>query len=238
MRGLVVGGHSGIGEAFLDYVGGWLDGRPMPTQRVDMQTDWLVPDRFELDVRNPASVAGFIGVQTEPFDFLVYSAGVDRLDWLGQTDFVSLMEVYQVNVFGFIYLLDTLVLTQPEHPMRIVLVGSDAAERPMRTSTGYCSSKAAAHMAVRTAARELGSKGWRLNVVAPGMTDETGMQEYVDDRVQAIRGWTYEGMRSYEATQEVVPGRINKVEVADVIHSTLIGPDHLNGSIITLNGGR
>jgi 2,3-dihydro-2,3-dihydroxybenzoate dehydrogenase len=72
---------------------------------------------------------------------------------------------------------------------RVVVVGSDAAWREMRTSVAYCASKAALHQAVRVIARERASEEFAINVVAPGMTEPTGMQEYVDESVPMIRKW-------------------------------------------------
>lgn len=228
---LVVGAGSGIGEAFVDY---------QFDQRQRGRDPWeqvFTPLKDEMDVAYDQSVSAYI-MQHGPFGGIVYSAGVDRLDWLGQTDMNDVREVLSVNLIGIISIVDAHIRFWPDTEVDVVIVGSDAAERPMRTSTAYCASKAAVHMAARVMARELGPKGWHVNVVAPGMTDETGMQQYVDARVPEIRGWTPEAALAYEKTQEVIPGRIDKKEVAEVIWNTLLGPDHLNGSIITINGGR
>lgn len=227
-RILVVGGSSGIGEAFAKHA----TIRIRPSERCI-----LTPTKEEMDVSIDQSVSAYV-MHYGPFREIVYSAGVDQLDWLGHTDMNDVRDVLSVNVVGVISLVDAHLRFWPEDAVRLVIVGSDAAERPMRTSTAYCASKAAVHMAARVMARELGPKGWRVNVVAPGMTDGTGMQEYVDRRVPEIRGWTEDFTRQYETSQEVVPGRISKEEVAHTIWNTLNGPDHLNGSIITLNGGR
>lgn len=224
--GIILGASSGIGESTLTHL------------RLGMQqTWWLSPDKDELDVRDVRAVRSYVRAHA-PLDYVVFSVGVNYLEWLGKLTSDDVFNVIDTNLSSFILFLDALVEAQPDHPARVVVVGSDAAERPLRTSIAYCASKAGLHMAVRAAARELGPKGWRLNVVAPGMTDHTGMQRYVDTRVAEVRGWSEEHMRSYEAQQEVVPGRINTNEVAQVILSTLTGPEHLNGSIITINGGR
>lgn len=241
-RGLIVGAGSGIGKGIYES----LMNAERPEEGYGIQ--WYRPDHLDLDVSQYQSVNDWFGHHhgwetdpefiEEPFDYVVFSAGVNYLEWLGKLDAQKTVEVIDVNLLGFIWVLDALQRTQPNHPTRIVVIGSDAAERPLRTSIGYCASKAGLHQAVRVAARELGPKGWRVNVVAPGMTDETGMQEYVDTRVAEVRGWSREHMLAYEATQEVVPGRMSVQEVAHIAIDTLFGPDHLNGSIITINGGR
>jgi NAD(P)-dependent dehydrogenase (short-subunit alcohol dehydrogenase family) len=225
MRGLIIGASSGIGAKTLS--------------KLD-PNEWEAPTKQELDVASDLSCERYFkdhDLRWTPYTHIIFSAGINYLEWLGRAESYHMQEVVDVNLMGFINVLNEITLRQ-DAPARVVVVGSDAAERPLRTSIAYCASKAGLHMAVRVAARELGPKGWRINCVAPGMTDETGMQRYVDERVQVVRGWTEEGMLKYEDQQTVVPGRISTEEVADVILSTLQGPDHLNGSIITLNGGR
>ena len=220
-KSLILGASSGIGAAFREQYG----------------LDWDAPPREVLDVGNRKAVEGWFA-NWGPYDQVVYSVGINYLEWIGKLDTTEIDNLTDANYLGFLWVLDVMVKFQHEHPARIVVVGSDAAERPMRTSIAYCASKAALHMAVRVAARELGPKGWRINAVAPGMTDHTGMQEYVDARVMEVRGWTQEQMLAYEEQQAVVPGRIQPIEVAHTIYDTLMGPDHLNGSIIFINGGR
>jgi hypothetical protein len=70
------------------------------------------------------------------------------------------------------------------------------------------------------------------------MTDETGMQDYVDRRVLEVRGWSARKAFDYEQSQEVVPGRVDKTEVADAIEYLLEGSPHLNGAFTYINGGR
>lgn len=226
MKGLILGASSGIGKATHEEL-----------MREHARIDWLTPDKEDLDVRDNLQLRRYVKANG-PFDYIVFSVGVNYIEWIGQMDVTPTFDVMDVNLTSFINLLNQLMHRFPSHPARVVVIGSDAAERPLRTSIAYCASKAGLHMAVRVAARELGPKGWRLNVVAPGMTDNTGMQEYVDEKVAVVRGWDAEFMRTYEKQQEVVPGRLAPQEVADVVVSTLFGPDHLNGSIITINGGR
>jgi len=245
MRAWVIGGSSGIGRACADLLA------------KDMVVSATGVEEFNVATAEPWEWRG----QIREFGFpthIVYSAGVNHLRWIG-SDERSQTEtdgyLFDVNFFGFTMLLDALVHAgafkgptgdfegdRGDYPFgmkpSIVAISSDAAERPMRTSLAYCASKAALNMAVRCAARELGQHGWRINAVAPGMTAGTGMQEYIDQAVPEVRGWTYEETFKYEAQQEVTPGRITTKEVAQVVRDTLLGPAHLNGSIVTINGGR
>jgi len=236
VKGWVIGGSSGIGKACAKRLGEY-----MVTVSTDLGQPW------DWDVRNPLE-PNFIRDLGFP-THIVYSAGINRLSWIGDGYPDAHMDVIDTNLVGFIRLMDCLVEVGSSYwkdlgsyPFEvrpsIVAISSDAAERPLRTSIGYCASKAGLNMAVKVAARELGPYGWRINAVSPGMTEPTGMQEYIDQRVPEVRGWSPEQAMEYERSQEVVPGRINPEEVAEVVYQTLLGPKHLNGSIITINGGR
>jgi NAD(P)-dependent dehydrogenase (short-subunit alcohol dehydrogenase family) len=109
----------------------------------------------------------------------------------------------------------------------------------MRTSVAYCASKAALHQAVRVIARERASDNFAINVVAPGITEPTGMQRYVDDKVPRIRKWSPEMARKYEESQIPMKRRATVSEIAAVAVTILLNPTpYLNGAIIPVNGGR
>lgn len=234
-RAWVIGGTSGIGKACAERLGEYM----ATTSTGLREGDW--------DVRSDLRSI-FIHDEVDAPTHIVYAAGINHLDWIGNGT-RSHVEVIDTNLNGFIRLMDGLVRFgyystgklggYPYHAKpSIVVISSDAAERPLRTSIGYCASKAGLNMAVKVAARELGPHGWRINAVSPGMTAPTGMSDYIDKRVPEVRGWTPIEAAQYEAQQEVVPGRIDPREVAEVVFDVLTGPEHLNGSIITINGGR
>jgi NAD(P)-dependent dehydrogenase (short-subunit alcohol dehydrogenase family) len=93
-------------------------------------------------------------------------------------------------------------------------------------------------MTVKVFARELAGSGWRVNAVAPGKVSGTKMTEYVDARVQEIRGWTPEYADAYERASSALGRPATPDEVAQVICDVLFGSMALNGSIVEVNGGR
>jgi NAD(P)-dependent dehydrogenase (short-subunit alcohol dehydrogenase family) len=225
MVNVIFGASSGIGERFeaLSPLA-W----EKPTKAdLDLAAGWVIDEYFAKLARDHQGIERF-----------VYVAGINYLEWIGKLDGEKVADVFSINALSFIMSLDAIRRYFPASTPSVVLVGSDAADRPMRTSIAYNASKAAAHMAARAAARELGPFGWRVNVVAPGMTDETGMQDYVDRRVLEVRGWSARKAFDYEQSQEVVPGRVDKTEVADAIEYLLEGSPHLNGAFTYINGGR
>lgn len=223
----VVGGTSGIGRACVELLGEF-DGHN------------IIFSGKNVDVRDPAQLFQFLsgngrGRELGPkINNLIYSAGITQLDWSQSVSPETMLDIYHVNVVGLINVLQLLPTVE-----RVVVVGSDAAWREMRTSVAYCASKAALHQAVRVIARERASEEFAINVVAPGMTEPTGMQEYIDEKVPLIRKWGKDDARKYEESQIPMRRRAHVKEVASVIVSTLLMPtNYLNGAIIPVNGGR
>jgi NAD(P)-dependent dehydrogenase (short-subunit alcohol dehydrogenase family) len=216
----VIGGDSGIGEA----VAHWLadDG------------DQVTATGRETDVRNEFILARtFDAIQP---DAIVYCAGVNHLMWNKEQDLGVVMDMFDVNVFGFMRVV-RLALREDSRVKSIVAITSDAATRPMRTSMSYCATKAALNACVKQAAREL-APHVRVNAIAPGIIAPTGMSDYIDATVPEIRGWTPEQAFAYEASQVPIGRRGMPEEVAEVVASTLFGPAYLTGAIIEVNGGR
>jgi NAD(P)-dependent dehydrogenase (short-subunit alcohol dehydrogenase family) len=193
----------------------------------------------EVDVRNQNALFTFLGAQKRrsiksSISHLVYSAGITGLDWSMSIEPEEMIHIYEVNVVGLVNVLQMLPMVK-----RVVVVGSDAAWRPMRTSLAYCASKAALHMAVQVVARERASDEFAINVVAPGMTEPTAMQKYIDNVVPEIRKWDPNEARHYEESQIPMRRRATTKEVASVVIGTLLAPtNYLNGAIIPVNGGR
>ncbi len=227
MRNLwVLGGTSGIGEAA--FVRLWAQ----PPSVFDEATAYGYED-FNVIYRTPirAQLKHF-----KPTD-VVYSVGINKLDWINEIRVSDFNEVMMTNVYGLLNLIQVLD-EEGCGPVNIVAVSSDAAWRPMRTSAVYCASKAALEMVIRVASREYAPKGWRINGVAPGKVEDTPMTEYVDVRVLELRGWTPEFAEQYEVGSTPLGRKVTKEEVAAVIEAVLLGPAAQTGEIIAVNGGR
>lgn len=171
-------------------------------------------------------------------DSVVYSVGVNELEWSAYLERESFDRIMGANVWGFINVMKALQATGL--PYSVLALTSDAAYRAMRTSIAYCASKAALDMAIRVASRELAGEGWRVNGLAPGKVDGTGMTKYVDARVMEIRHFeTREEAERYEMAGNPLHRKLSVDEVArvacDVLLSTAMG---WTGDIVTVNGGR
>lgn len=219
----VIGGTSGIGAAVASLLEERLE-NPSATGK-------------DVDVTFPEELAHYQR-RCGPWDGVVFSAGTNQLSWIRDITQSERRAIMETNYGGFVNLLKVLLQDSRQRPIPIVAVSSDAGRRPMRTSLAYCASKAALNMAVQCAARELGPKGWRINAIAPGMTDRTEMTAYIDRQVPAIRGWTPQQAREYEKSQQPLGRRGTPEEMALMIFDMLYAPNYLNGAIIEVNGGR
>lgn len=224
MRAVVVGGMSGIGKATAERLWG------------EYQIPVTTVGKENYDVRHADDMME-LAEEHRDAELWVFSAGVNYLSPIEALDFDLMREQYETNVMGFLRLMAYLRDLRGTDATSVVAVGSDAAERPMRTSSVYCGTKAALHQTVRCLAREL-APHWRVNAVAPGMTEHTKMQEYIDATVPTLRGWTPEQAMEYELSQVPFGRRGTTGEVAEVVTSVLLGADYLTGSIVTVNGGR
>lgn len=222
----VLGGKSGIGKTVFEQL--MLPPSPFEAGQAFSYAD------FNVKYRSPIRKAL---VETfQPTD-VVYSVGLNKLDWVRDVKYFDFTEVMEANVYGLLNVIR--VLDEANYgPVNLVAVTSDAAWRPMRTSAVYCASKAAAEMAVRVASREYASKGWRINAVAPGKVKDTPMTTYVDRRVLELRGWSEADAENYERQSTPIGRKVTKEEVAQVIEQVLFGPAAQTGDIIAVNGGR
>lgn len=163
---------------------------------------------------------------------LVYNAGINILEWSSDIDPDDLILLYKVHVVGLVRALQTFRKLK-----NVIVIGSDAAERPMRTSLAYNASKAAQVAAVKVIARERASDTFQINVVAPGLIADTAMTGYVYRRTEELRPDLDLNAYMRAGIPQDRPGYA--WEVAEVV-SWLIedAPLYLNGSVITLNGAR
>lgn len=224
-RLVVLGGSSGIGKAV------WERFRGRDLFRMGM----INYGEEDFDVTRGTELVEALTLQ-RPTD-LVYSVGINRLDWIKDMEQADFMRLMEVNVWGFLRTIQVLDQLGCQD-VNVVAVTSDAAWRPMRTSAAYCASKAAMEMAVRVASREYAPRGWRINAVAPGKVADTPMTEYVDSKVPELRGWSPEFAEEYERNSSPLGRKVRASEVARVIEQVLFGPEAQTGEIIAVNGGR
>jgi NAD(P)-dependent dehydrogenase (short-subunit alcohol dehydrogenase family) len=225
---LIVGGRSGIGAAVAER---------LAKEHAYEGMHIAIPDQAYLDMDAPQSIEKYVS-ENGPFTHIVYSAGINRLNWIRTRKIGLQMEDhFAVNCSGFVELISSHIRLYPTAYLSAVAVSSDASRIPMRGSIAYCASKAALNMAVKVMARELAPLH-RINAVAPGMVEGTPMTAYIDENITPFRGWTNEQARQYENQNTPTGRRATLEEVAATIEWVLFGPDQMTGAIIEINGGK
>jgi 3-oxoacyl-[acyl-carrier protein] reductase len=142
------------------------------------------------DIAEPETSKNLMRVAFEHFkrlDALVVNAGTHSAGLLGMTDDASIARLFAVNAAGAAYTLRgaTRLLARGRTPAA-VLLSSVTATYGLAGQSVYAASKAAVAAMAKSAAKELGPQGIRVNAVAPGF-HTTDMLETLDEKGRAER---------------------------------------------------
>jgi len=167
---LVTGTAGGIGAeiarllraAGAEVIGVDLPGHASPTATRALACD--LGDRAAI-----AALMGDVAAVAPRLDILVHAAGIRRDAVLWKLADEAWDEVLRVNLDSAFHLLRGTVPLMREAGGAIVLISSINGERGKFGQSSYAASKAGLIGLGRTAARELGRFGIRVNMVAPGM---------------------------------------------------------------------
>lgn len=226
---IVAGGGGGIGAAVAERLlsadcrVSVLDrpGRPGPDRAASIACDVSKPE----DVAS--GVAGAIaGLGT--LDVLVHCAGVTRDAYLARMTDEEWEDVIASNLNSAFYLLRACVPHLRERGGgSVVFVSSINGERGKAGQANYAASKAGMNALARSAARELGRFGIRVNVVAPGWI-ETPMTAALPDEIRR------------RAQEEVVLGRLGQPDdvAAAVLFLASEMSRHITGQVLRVDGGQ
>lgn len=115
-------------------------------------------------------------------DGLAFCVGVGFVRPIKMSKYDFMKRVMDINFFSFVEMIRCLSLKGNYGNEGMVIVGISAigAFLGNSTKTAYCASKSAMNSAVRCLAKELAQKGFRINTVAPGVTD-TPMARAAED---------------------------------------------------------
>lgn len=127
---------------------------------------------IDVDITDAAAVAAAvtrIDSESARLDIVVHAAGTTRDGRIWKLSFDDWRTVLATNLDSAFFLVRAAVpLMRRSGPGSIVLVSSINAERGKVGLAPYAASKAGVNALARTAARELGGFGIRVNAVAPG----------------------------------------------------------------------
>jgi len=153
MKAVVVGAKGGIGRVIVEHL---------------LEHEVIGLDVEECDLRDDSSVAAALA-SVGGFDVLVHAAGVSRdaVVWKLSVDDWDLIQ--DVNLRGaFLLMRHAIPIMRERGGGSIILIGSINGSRGKRGTAAYSASKAGLVGLARSAARDTGRFGVRVNVVEPG----------------------------------------------------------------------
>lgn len=151
------------------------------------QHDHLHP--FYFDITNASAVRQNIMIIKKKFghiDVLVNNAGVEFNELIGMISRENMEKMFNVNVFGTIEMIQAVsrIMARNENGGSIINISSMVGLRGNPGQLVYSATKGAVIALTKSAAKELASKGIRVNSIAPGIT-QTAMMEQADlDKLQ------------------------------------------------------
>ncbi len=166
-------------------------------------------------------------------DILFANAGVGRSAPLGSITEEHFQLLFDINVKGVVFTVQTLLPLIREHGS-IILNSSVAADRGRPGNSVYAPTKAVERSFARTWANELGSRGIRVNTVNPASTETPGLMA-LNDADSAINDEEFKTQRS----QGIPLGRlVTTDEVANAVLFLASGlSSFTTGAALPVDGG-
>lgn len=224
---LVTGGNRGIGLACAQQLRD--AGHPVVVACRSGQAPDGLP-AVAMDVSNPQSIVDGFGAaeaRIGPITVLVSNAGITRDTLLMRMSDEEIDEVLATNLTGPIQLARQALRGMVKARQgRIILISSIVGAMGSAGQVNYAASKAGLIGVARSLAREVGSRGITVNVVAPGFV-ETDMTAVLDEERKALI------LQSIPAGRYAAPA-----EVAALVRF-LASSDaaYITGAVIPVDGG-
>lgn len=187
-----------------------------------------------MDLSNLANAAPLMGRalrHLKRLDVLVNCAGIRCNKPVEEVTYDDVVALFQVNAMAS-FLLSGLAAKHmiSRKNGQIINIGSTSGEAGVPDNSLYCATKGAMHLMTKAHAAELGTKGIRVNAIAPGTTMSEGTKHRVETQAD----------RREKLMSNIPLGRFAAPEeIADCAVFLASGEaSYMNGSIILVDGGR
>lgn len=217
---IVVGGSSGIGceTIFRLTESGWNVFNVSRTPCINIKVNNVCAD---ISCGEEAHKSIKLIAEEHGADLLIYSAGCSMaapIEYAKESDYRYLFEV---NFFGALKTVQTVVPYMKRGGGRIILVGSLGGDIPIIFDSFYSASKAALEMLARGANQELKNYGIKVTALLPGGT-ATGFtykrKIYSDD---ASGGYAKNLNKAVDALAKIEQGGMSASAVADDMYKVI-----------------
>ena len=158
-KAFITGGSRGIGASIA---------RELERRGLEIWT----PERAELDLSDPASVARFVESHAANVDVLVNNAGINFLKSIPDLDAATWDQMQQVNLAAPVRLIQWATpFMRAQKWGRILNISSIFSLVTKEKRCAYSMTKAALNALTRSAAVEFGPDGILVNALCPGYVD-------------------------------------------------------------------
>lgn len=231
MKALIAGAHGDIGHAALHYL---LENNYSVTA-LDRKMDRLKQinpfkklKTMQIDFRDSLQLEYYLNELKQPFDVVIYSAGVREIVPAIELSLTRWREINDVNLTGaFIFSKCAAKLAiKHNHPLCIIYISSVSGLQGEPQRSAYCASKHGLIGLTKSLAIELAPHAIRVNAIAPGIieTDLTRPYQQISQTMEKIN-------RNIPLTRWGQPQHIT--QTIDFI----IKNDYVTGSTLVVDGG-
>lgn len=193
---------------------------------------------FDLNAEKKVDITDYEAVkkavaEVGPVDILVNNAGWDTFKPFLKTDPAFWQKIISINLVGAMNMLHCVLPGMVERGGgKVVNVASDAGRVGSSGEAPYSASKGGLIALTKTLARELASKGVRLNVVCPGLTQTNMLTEFMNAAGNPDK--------LAEAYRRAIPiGRLGLPEdlAGAILFFASDDADFITGQVLSVSGG-
>ena len=187
---LITGGAQGIGqkiaEKFLEAGASVTLWDIQESEKQDKEQDNLTFQK--VDVSSPEECKKGAKALSSPIDFLINNAGILRDRSLAKLTEADYRAVIETNLNSVFYVTKSLLpfFNNSHSSKRIVNLSSVAALYGNFGQTNYVAAKSGVIGLTKVWARELGRKGWTVNVIAPGFIQTRILKDMPEEALNSL----------------------------------------------------